>query len=299
MPAMKIFVTGGSGYVGGAVVQALVRAGHEVAAASRSEASDRAVSALGATPVRGALGSLAPLAGRIAEHDAAIHMAMDYGLGAPADAEAIGALLDGARQAGRAFAVVYTSGVWVLGHTATPASEAEPIVRPAAAVAWRPPHEKRVLEAATDRIATAVVRPGIVFGERRGLVVPWFESAAKDGRASFVGTGDQRWAFVHRTDLAELYRAIVERRARGIFHGVDGASPTVAEAAAAASRAAGKGGAVRAIPVEEARKKLGPMADALAMDQVVVSARGVEVGWAPRHPPFPKDAANAFREWRG
>ena len=91
--------------------------------------------------------------------------------------------------------------------------------------------------------------------------------------------------------------AVVERRARGIFHGVDGASPTVAEAAGAASRAAGKGGAVSSVPVEEARKTMGPMADALAMDQVVVSARGAEVGWTVRHPPFPKDAPNAFREW--
>src|SRR5512147_2908039 len=205
---MKVFVTGGTGYVGSALVAALVRHGHEVTSTSRSEASDRALEALGATPVRGALGQHAPLAALIAEHVAAVHAAIDYGLGPPADAEAIGALLDGARQAGRPFSVIYTSGVWVLGHTATPASEAEPIVRPAAAVAWRPPHEKRVLEAATERIATAVVRPGIVFGERRGLLVPWFASAVKDGRASFVGPGDQRWAFVHRADLAELYRLV-------------------------------------------------------------------------------------------
>jgi nucleoside-diphosphate-sugar epimerase len=294
---MKVFVTGGTGYVGSAIVEALVRAGHEVTATSRSDAGDRALAALGAKPLRGALGRLAPLAGRIAEHDAAIHAAIDYGLGPPADAEAIATLLDGARQAGRSFAVVYTSGVWVLGACGAAASEAEPIVRPAAAVAWRPPHEKRVLEAATDRIATAVVRPGIVFGEKRGLVVPWFESAVKEGRASFVGPGDQRWAFVHRADLAELYRLVVERRGRGTFHGVDGASPTVAEAAGAASRAAGKGGAVRGLPVEEARRTMGPMAYALTMEQVVVSARGVEVGWGPRHPPFPQDAPNAFREW--
>src|SRR5512138_3877344 len=296
---MKVFVTGGTGYVGSAVVQALVRAGHQVTSTSRSEAGDRALAALGATPIRGGLGRLAPLAPRIAEHDAAIHAAIDYGLGPPADAEAIDALLDGARQSGRPFAEVYTSAVWGLGPSGVAASEAEPIVRPAAAVAWRPPHEKRVLEAATDRIATAVIRPGIVYGEKRGLVVPWFATAVKEGRAAFVGPGDQRWAFVHRADLAELYRAVVERRARGVFHGVDGASPTVAEAAAAASRAAGKGGAVRAIPLEEARQKMGPMADALAMDQVVVSARGVGVGWAPRHPPFPEDAASAYREWTG
>jgi hypothetical protein len=70
----------------------------------------------------------------------------------------------------------------------------------------------------------------------------------------------------------------------------------VAEAASAASRAAGKG-AVRAVPLEEARRTLGPVADALAMDQVVIAARGAEVGWAARHPPFVADAASAFREW--
>jgi nucleoside-diphosphate-sugar epimerase len=296
---MKVFVTGGTGYIGSAVVQALVRAGHEVSALSRSAERDDAVKALGATPVRGALGHLAALAARIGGHDAVMHAAVDYALGPPADGEAIEAILEGARTAGRPFGIVYTSGVWVLGATPTPASEGAPTDHPAAAVAWRPAHERRVLDAASDRIATAVVRPGLVFGEKRGLIVPWFKTAVEEGRAAFVGTGDQRWALVHRNDLAELYRLVIERRARGIFHGVDGASPTVAEAASAASAAAGKGGAVRAIPVEDARETMGPMADAFVMDQVVVSTRGVEVGWTPRHPPFVKDAPNAFREWRG
>jgi nucleoside-diphosphate-sugar epimerase len=295
---MKVFVTGGTGYVGSAIVEALVRGGHQVSVLSRSEERDAAVKALGASPVRGSLGRLARLADRIAAHDAVVHAAVDYGLGPPADIEAVDAMLAAARAAARPFGVVYTSGVWVLGETKRPATESAPVDRPAAAVAWRPEQEKRVLAAASDRVAAAVIRPGAVFGERRGLVSPWFEGAAKEGRASFVGSGDQRWALVHRADLAELYRLVVERRARGIFHGVDGAAPTVAEAAGAASRAAGKG-AVRAVPVEEARKTMGAVADALALDQVVASVRGAEVGWAPRHPPFVADAPNAFREWKG
>lgn len=296
---MKVFVTGATGYIGSAIVSSLVRAGHEVTGVSRDGEKDGVVARLGARPVRGALGAMKALIPQMAEHDALVHTAIDYGLGPPADEEAILAMLAAAGQAGRAVQVVFTSGVWVLGEARTPATEGTPLVRPAAAVAWRPPHERRVLEAATDRIATAVIRPGIVFGERRGLVSPWFESAAKEGAARFVGTGDQRWAFVHRSDLAELYRLVAEKRARGIFHGVDGASPTVREAAAAASRAAGKSGAVKAVPVEEARAAFGPMADALAMDQVVVSARAREVGWAPRHRPFPEDAESAYGEWKG
>ncbi len=295
---MRVFVTGATGYVGSAIVQALVRGGHDVTGLSRDGDRDGAVARLGARPVRGALGELRTLARQMAEHDALVHAAVDYGLGPPADLEAIEAMLAAAGEAGRGMQVVYTSGVWVLGETPKPASEGAPLLRPAAAVAWRPAHERRVLEAATDRIHTAVVRPGMVYGERRGLVNAWFETAVNEGAARVVGTGAQRWALVHRADVAELYRAIVERGARGIFHGVDGASPTVSEAAAAASRAAGKGGAVKVVPVEEARKTMGPMADALAMDQVVISARGPELGWAPRHPPFVEGAEDAYREWR-
>lgn len=296
---MKVFVTGASGYIGSAVVKELAGAGHEVTGVSRSGERDGDLARLGARPVRGALGSLSALRDVMSEHDALVHLAVDYGLGPPADLEAIEAMLAAAGHAGRAMSVIYTSGVWVVGESRTPASESVPLVRPAQAVAWRPAHEKRVLEAATDRLASAVIRPGIVYGGgRRGLVSPWFEEALRDGAASFVGTGDQRWAFVHVRDLAALYRLVVERRGRGVFHGVDGASPAVRDAAAAASRAAGKG-AVRAVPIEEARRKLGPVADALATDQVIVSARAGEVGWAPRHPPFTESALDAFREWRG
>jgi hypothetical protein len=42
---------------------------------------------------------------------------------------------------------------------------------------------------------------------------------------------------------------------------------------------------------------MGPMADALAMDQVVHSARAGSVGWQPRRPSFVAAAGDAFREW--
>ena len=296
---MRVFMTGASGYVGAAVAAALVRAGHQVTGLSRTEASDAAVRALGATPVRGALGAVAAAKGAMAGHDAFVHAAVDYGLGPPADREAVEALLAGARAARGPAAVVYTSGVWVLGPTAIPAGEDAPTSRAAAADAWRPTHEQLVLAAAGGDLVTEVVRPGLVYGEKRGLITPGFEGGRARGAADVVGDGANRWPFIHRDDLAELYVRVLERRAAGIFHGVDGQPLRVADAAAAACRAAGGKGDLRRIPLEEARKTMGPMADALAMDQVVVAPRSASLGWIPRRASFLAVVAQVAAEAAG
>jgi len=292
---MNVFVTGASGYVGSAVVAALVRAGHQVTGQHHAPGSEALVLGLGARAVRAELGRFSELVPLLSQQDAVVHAAVDYQ--PPHDREAVDALLSGARRAGRPYAILYTSGVWVLGEQRAAAAEDALADHPAAAVAWRVEHERHVLEAGGGKITSAVVRPGMVFGGRGGMFASWFESALREGAAAFVGTGRQHWSHVHHEDLAELYRLVVERRASGIFHGVDGRPELVQDSARAASEAAGKG-AVRAIPVEEARKTLGPVADALAMDQVVRSGRGREVGWAPRHLGFSAEAQGSFRDWR-
>jgi len=293
---MKVFVTGASGFLGSAVVAALVRAGHEVTGQHHSERARAALEKLGAKPVQAELGGFARLDSLLKEQDAVVHMAADYQ--PPHDREAVLALLGAARAARRPYQVVYTSGVWVLGERPTRVAEEASTDRPAAAVAWRPGHERLVLEASGGKVTTAVIRPGMVFGGRGGLFSSWFESAEKEGAAAFVGTGRNHFSYVHHEDLAELYRAVLEKRASGVFHGVDGRPETVEESARAVSKAAGKGG-VRAIPVEEARKTLGPLADALAMDQVVATTRAAEVGWVPRHGSFTAEAAQTVKDWRG
>ncbi len=293
---MNVLVTGASGYVGSAITAALVRAGHQVTGQYHSAASERLLRTLGATPVRAELGRFSELVPVLSRQEAAVHAAADYQ--PPHDREAVDAILAGARAAGKPYRIIYTSGVWVMGERRTAVAEDAPADHPAQAVAWRVAHEKLVLDAAGGPITTAVIRPGMVYGGKGGLFVPWLESTVKEGAAAFVGTGGQHWAYVHREDLAELYRRVLERGASGIFHGVDGHPERVEDAARAISAAAGRG-AVRAIPVEEARKSMGPMADALAMDQVVVSARTREVGWAPRRNSFSAEAPQTLREWRG
>ncbi|HWP34947.1 MAG TPA: NAD-dependent epimerase/dehydratase family protein, partial [Thermodesulfobacteriota bacterium] len=214
-------------------------------------------------------------------------------------ARAVEALLNAARASGRPRVVVYTSGVWVLGHTGDrPADETAPTDRPASLVAWRPGHERLVLEAATDALATAVIRPGLVYGGTRGLVSELFASAVRTGAARYVGDGRNRWSLVHRADLAQLYRLVLERGGRGVFHGVDGVPVRVADAARAASEAAGRGGATQSQAVEEARRELGPLVEGLLLDQVVVARRSAELGWQPTRRSFLESAAAAYAEWR-
>ena len=124
----------------------------------------------------------------------------------------------------------------------------------------------------------------------------FFESAAREGAARYMGDGRNRWSLVHREDLARLYLLVAEKRAGGIFHGVDGRPLPMAEVARAASAPAGAGD-VRPVPLEEAREELGAMADALLLDQALIGRRSAEIGWQPSRRDFVPAAPEPFDEW--
>ena len=233
---MRIFMTGGSGYVGSAIARALVGRGHAVDALVRLDASAKKVEALGARPVRGELDAPTWIEAAAA-CEGLVHAALDSAKGPKGDRAAVDALLTAAsREGSRARALVYTSGVWVLGATKAPADEGAPVDSPAPLVAWRPPHERAVLDAASASFVTSVVRPGIVWGGRGGIVGELFESAATEGAARVVGDGANRWPLVHRDDVGEAYARILGERATGVFHAVDGEATRVADSRAPPAR---------------------------------------------------------------
>ena len=74
---MRVLLTGGTGYIGSAVLDSLVRAGHQVDALVRNREKAADVQARGAHPVVGDLGRPETYAAVAAAADGAIHTAMD------------------------------------------------------------------------------------------------------------------------------------------------------------------------------------------------------------------------------
>lgn len=298
---MRVFVTGATGHVGEAVARRLASAGHRVSGLLRSAGKRERLVERGVEPVYGDMTIPASYRPAAREHDALVHCAFrGEGDRMGADRTALDALLDAARLGARPRTVVYTSGCWVLGETgAEPADEDVPVDEPARVVGWRPRHEEIALEAGGEAgLATSVVRPGLVYGGAGSLAGRLFATAEEQGAAEVPCDGEQRWSFVHREDLADLYLGILEEGASGIFHGVDGVPVPAKEAARAASEAAGAGGRIRTVGREAAREELGAVADALCLDQRLVARRSAELGWGPERPCFPEAVDEAYEEWR-
>src|SRR5687767_15270217 len=137
---MRVFLTGGTGYIGSAVLDALLRAGHRVTAIVRDPEKAARLTARGATTVVGELGAPKSFASAIEGSEAVIHAAFESSpRGVDKDREAIETLLSSLRPSAspQKPSFIYTSGVWVLGNTTKPADEEMPI-DPVAHVAWRP-----------------------------------------------------------------------------------------------------------------------------------------------------------------
>ena len=300
---MRVFLTGATGYVGSAVLDAFVRAGHQVTALVRhsSTASD-APSRPGVEAIVGDLLNPASYVAAAATCDALVHTAFESSVrGVSVDRVAIEALMDVAARVtatGRRITVIYTSSASVLGNVTAPAGE-DALPQPPAALAWRPAHEAAVLESAARSGARAlIVRPGIVYGGAQGAIGELLQAAA-NGLIRVIGDGSNRWPSIYDRDLAELYvRLASHPDADGVFHATDHADERVDDIVEAIARHARTRPDVRHVPVPEARLKLGPYADAVALDQVVRAPRARAIGWAPSLHSITGNVARLTEEFR-
>jgi nucleoside-diphosphate-sugar epimerase len=294
---MRIFLTGATGYIGSAVLDVFLKAGHEVTALVRTPERARALEDRGAHPLTGDLSDPASYSATARDHDAYVLTAFERSArGVDVDRRALENILDIARQSPRSV-VVYTSGVWVLGQSPRPATEDSP-VNPAAHVAWRPAHERLALDAAGDGLRTIVLRPGIVFGSSRGIVGELFKDAA-NGIVRVIGDGENRWPLVYDRDLAHLYLLLVSSPdTSGVYHATDESDDRVNRIVEAIVDHMPTRPEVRHVPLDEARAKQGRVAEAIALDQVVRSARARALGWAPSIRSVSGNVPVLLEEWQ-
>jgi nucleoside-diphosphate-sugar epimerase len=276
---MRVFLTGATGYIGGAVTERLRAAGHQLSGLARTDTAAARLSAAGIEPMRGDFADPRSVAAGARAADGVISLATTYD--AAVDGPAIDAILEALAGSNKPF--IYTSGIWSHGDTAGNVVDENSPPNPPPLVAWRQGVEDRVLAGARRKIRAVVIRPAIVYGRGGGIPAGFVESARKEGAAQFVGTGENRWPFVHVDDLADLYLLALENAPPGtLLLGVSGEAHPVREVAGAASRGAGADGRVRAWPLGDARKKLGAHADALVLDQQASGRRAQQLlGWQP------------------
>ncbi|HVX08734.1 MAG TPA: SDR family oxidoreductase [Humibacter sp.] len=282
---MQVFITGGTGLIGSAVVAELVGAGHHVVALARSEDSAEALRMAGAYPVRGDLGHVSTLRDRAADADGVIHLAFRNDFSGPdalahaiaEESAAVAAMSEALIGSGKPFVTVSGTPP-VPGRTST---EHDPLPTDGP-VAGRSRAISALFELTSRGVRAVAVRmPRTVHNEGKGGFAGLLtDIARRTGVAGYPGDGSQRWPAVHALDAAVLFRLALERGEAGTsWHAVAEEGVPVRETAAVVGRRLG-------LPVERVPEEaFGPLGPIFAMDQPSSSEYTRRVlGWEPTHP---------------
>jgi nucleoside-diphosphate-sugar epimerase len=290
---MHVFITGGTGLIGSAVVAELLGNGHTVLALARSDSSAAALQNAGAEPLHGNLADLGVLHAGAAKADGVIHLAFANDFSSPAalaagvaeESAALAALGEELTGSGRPLVTV--SGTpYVPGRLST---EADPVPTDGP-VGGRGRSVTGVLDLAPRGVRSAAVRmPRTVHNQGTGGFAGLLTNIARrTGVSGYPGDGAQRWPAVHALDAAVLFRLVLENAPAGTaWHAVDDEGDAVRDIATVIGRRLGL--AVKSVPAET----YGPLGPIFATDQPASSAHTRQtLGWQPAHPRLLADLEN-------
>jgi len=276
---MHVFLTGATGWVGSAIVEELLNAGHQVTGLARSAEKATALTATGAQAIVATLDDLAALHRAASAADAVIHTAFNHDFSkfaenAEQDRRAIETL--GRALEGSARPLLVTSGLSSLtsGRAATEADLPNPTSLRKSETAARALAERGV------RVAAIRLAPSVHGLGDHGFIPIVIRLAREKGISAYPGEGLNRWAGVHRSDAARLYRLVLEQgTTEPIYHAVADEGVTFREIAEVIGRRLG-------LPVESRdREHFGWFANFAVADMFASSERTrTLLGWKPTGP---------------
>lgn len=232
-PFQRIFLTGGSGYVGRNLIRHLVGRGVEVRALVRSDGKAEHVRALGAIPIRGDVLE-SDLAVGMAGCDALIHAAADTDHGPATERQrrvnedGTRAVIDAARMAGiRKLIHLSTESVLATGKPLVNADETVPLpTRPAGGYSRSKAAAERIaLAANAPDFAVVVLRPRFVWGRDDTTALPALMEAVRSGKFAWIGGGTYLTSTTHIANLCSAVELALGRGRGGEVYFVSDGAP--------------------------------------------------------------------------
>jgi nucleoside-diphosphate-sugar epimerase len=236
---MRVFVTGATGFVGTAIVQELINAGHQVLGLARSDASAQKLIDAGAEIHKGNLEDIESLRSGAASADGVIHAGFIHDFSrfpevCEVDKIAIETISEVLAGSDRPFIV--TSGTAMVSPGKLATEETIPPLNPA----WPRVSEQTADAAAALGVRAAAIRlsPSVHGDDDKHGFVPILVNIAREkGVSAYIGEGLNRWNAVHRLDAAHLFRLALEKTSLGArYHASAEEAITVKEIAEAIGR---------------------------------------------------------------
>jgi nucleoside-diphosphate-sugar epimerase len=298
---MRVFVTGASGWIGSAVVDELLAAGHEVTGLARSDSSAAVLEAKGAQVRRGDLDDLDSIRAGAAAAEAVFHLAnkhdwSDQAASNAAERAAVQAIGDTLAGTGRPFLLAAGVAGLTLGRPAVE-TDPSPFHGPDAP---RGGSENLALEFTARGVHTVSLRfAPTVHGHRDHGFIAIIAGVAKDkGVSGYPGDGTNRWAAVHRSDAAQMaVLGLAKAPAGARLHAVAEEGVPTREIAEAIGHAYDL--PVVSIDPDDAAGHFGWISRYFAMDLIATSAATQELlGWKPAGPTLIEDIdGGAYGPW--
>lgn len=271
---MHVFVTGATGWVGSAIVEELLQAGHRVTGLVRDGRKASMLISAGMKIVEATLDDQDILERAASTADAVIHTAFNHDFsnfmqGAAQDQrviETLGTVLEGSDRP-----LLVTSGLLGLSHGATEADLPNPGPRKSEPAA-------RTLAARGIKTATVRLAPSVHGIGDYGFVPKLMKLARETGVSAYLGDGDNYWAGVHRLDAARVYRLALEGGVtEQAYHAVADEAIQFKEIAIVIGRRLGVPAASRT------KEHFGWFSHFVGANMAASSARTREtIGWVPR-----------------